>query len=351
MEKIAADPGQITDIMYFRNLQDDLSFWTQISSPKICYACILRPCTYFLPCKHALCEDCQIIFLKLEIEYEETDISRKCPFCTIAFHQWERVTPLSDQKFPQKGIIYKYYDLALTVLEVGLQIKQWNSENWVRTLASFAKIALKRPDTWLDLSGGWGVTCRNLAQLAGRQCPRQRDALQRSLHKAFGIDILPSSASGKASEGESLAWTLIAKLFSFELKRIKRTRDGKIQCVGTIHCHSPFEKLTVSIAKFLDSQVNFHIHDSYFAYSSPCTVAISLPSLDHSLDIQLTSGSLRASIDGFPTSAHEILKNQMVYSTGTCRAQLWLKRKCKISDTAKPWPKRKKPDNLISPID
>ena len=351
MEKIAIDPGQITDSLYFRNLQDDLPFWAQISSPKICYACLLKPCTYFLPCSHALCEDCQVIFLRLEIEYEETEISRRCPFCTIAFHQWERVTPLSDQSFPKKGIIYKYYDLALTVLEVGLQIKEWNSDKWVRILVSFAKIALKRPDTWLNLVGGWGVTWRNLVQLAGRQCPRQRDALERSLQKAFGMNILPSTASGKATGVENMAWALIAKLFSFELKRTTRTRDNKIQCVGTIHCHSSFESLIVSMTKLLDSQVNFHIHDSYFAYRSPCTVAISLPRLDHSLDIQLTSGSLSASIDGFPTSAHEILKNQAVYSTKTCKAQLRFKRKFEISETRKPWPKRKKLENDTSPID
>ena len=351
MKKISINPGQITDKLYFRNLRNDLSFWTQISSPKICYACILRPCTYILPCDHALCEYCQVILLGLVIEYEETGISRRCPFCTIAFHQWKRVTPLSDPIFPKKGIIYKYYDLALTVLEIGLKIKEWNSNNWVRTLAGFAKIALTKPDTWLDLAGGWSVTWRNLVQLAGRQCPRQRDALERSLQKAFGMNILHSTASGKVPGVENMAWTLIAKLFAFELKRITRTRDNKIQCVGTIHCHSPFEKLTVSIVKLLDSQANFHIHGFYFAYRSRCTVAISLLSLKQNLDIQIMSGSLSASIDGFPTSAHEILKNQAVYSPAD-RTQLRPKRKLEISETTKPWPKRKKNlENVTLPID
>ncbi len=341
IERIMDEREQSEDRAYFRSLKEDVSYWDLIASPKICFACILRPCTYSAPCSHALCEDCYSI-VNEEMDSESGDRARECPFCRKAFDHWEQLTPCSDGAFLKGEIIYRYYDLALTLLEVGLQVKNWNSNRWVRTLAGFVKVAFKRPEMWIDLVGGWSKTWRKLVHLAGRQCPSQRDAIQHSFQKAFGIDILPATKSGKSPGMETVAWDLIAKLFSFELNRVTRTRDRKFKCTGTIHCHPAFEKLTSSGAKLLNSQISFRVHDTCFTYRSPCTVAIWLPNLEQTFDIQLTSGSLDASIIGFPNSVREIFKAQTTCRTMSTEAERQPKRKIITSDTLGQWARGKK---------
>jgi len=349
IEQIMVECEQSEDRAYFRSLKEDASYWDLIESPKICFACILRPCTYSAPCSHALCEDCYSIVTE-EMESEGEDRARECPFCRKVFDHWEQVTPCSDGAFIKGEMIYKYYDLALTLLEVGLQVKNCNSNKWVRTLAGFVKVAFKRPEMWIDLVGGWSKTWRKLVHLAGRQCPLQRDAIQHSLQKAFGIDILPATAPGKSPGMETVAWDLIAKLFSFELNKIAPTSDRIFKCTGTIHCHPAFEKLTSSVTKLLNSQTNFCVHDTCFIYRSPCTVAFWLPNLEHTFDIQLTSGSLNASIEGFPSNAREVFKTQTTCPTST-EVEPRPKRKFNTSDTLGQWTRGKKPRLEISSID
>lgn len=341
IEKNMGEREQSEDRAYFRNLKEDVSYWDLIASPKICFACILRPCTYSAPCSHALCENCYSIVTE-EMESEGGDRARECPFCRRAFDHWEQVTPCSDGPLLKGEIIHRYYDLALTLLEVGLQIKNSNSNKWVRTLAEFVKVAFKRPEMWIDLVGGWSKTWRKLVHLAGRQCPLQRDSIQHSLQKAFGIDILPATTPGKSPGMESVAWDLIAKLFFFELNRIARTRDRRSKWTGTIHCHPAFEKPTSSGAKLLNSQTNFRVHNTCFTYRSPCTVAIWLPNLEHTFDIQLASGSLNASIVGFPNNVREIFKAQTTCRTTSTEVERRPKRKFNTSDTLGQWTKGKK---------
>lgn len=341
IERIMDEREQSEDRAYFRSLKEEVSYWDLIASPKICFACILRPCTYSAPCSHALCEYCYSIVTK-EMESEGGDRARECPFCRKAFDHWEQVTTCSDGAFLKAEIIHRYYDLALTLLEVGLQVRNWDSNKWVQTLAGFVKVAFKRPEMWIDVVGGWSKTWRKLVHLAGRQCPLQRDAIQYSLQKAFGIDILPATTLRENSGMESVAWDLIAKLFSFELNRITRTRDRRLKCTGTIHCHPAFGKLTSSGAKLLNSQINFRVHDTFFTYRSPCTVAIWLPNLEHKFDIQLTLASLKASIVGFPNNIREIVQTQTTCRTTSTEVERRPKRKFNTSDTLGQWTRGKK---------
>lgn len=350
IEKVMEEREQSEDRAYFRRLSGDMSYWNLVKSPKICFACILRPCTYSAPCSHALCEECYSIVTKEEAVREGEISAKGCPYCKKAFNEWKKVTPFPEGTFLKGKMIHKYYDLALTLLEVGLQLRNWNSNEWIPTLSGFVKVALKRPEIWLELVGGWNITWRKLVQLAGRQCPVQLDAIHHSLQKAFGIDILPSTTLGKNPGMETVAWNLIAKLFSFKLIRIAPANDKKFKCTGAIHCHPACEKLASSVAKLLNTQTNFRTHDSCFTYRSPCTVQVLLPNLEHTFDIRLASGSLSASIEGFPSNARQIIKAQATGSTVSTKTEARRKRQCETSDILRHWTKRKKLGLDLAPI-
>lgn len=341
ISKMTDEHVQGLDHAYFQGFSEDSTCWVSIISPRICLACIIKPCKYSAPCGHTLCEDCFQSINREKMGFQVGDKSRDCPFCQKAFSQWEQVSPPLPANL-REGAMHQYYGLAFILLEVGLNIRKWNLNDWIRSVADVAKFAWKRPDIWIDLVGGWSSTWRNLVHLAGRDCPLQRDAIQHNLQKAFGFNILPATHPRKNRGLDTVVWTLTAKLFFFELKGIASSGGNRIRCKGTVRCHPEFEELISVVNKFLRNQAKFCIQDNYFTYQSPCAVDFLLPNLEDTFDIQLVSGNKRASIEAFPTDAQQIIKAQAACHDTLNKIAPRPKRRYEKSDTLTHWPKRRK---------
>lgn len=323
------------DGIHFRGLRQHRSYWITIAPRKLCFACLLHNCRFFLPCGHALCELCHL-GLTTSIEETEAEISGditddQCPFCLRVLGFWEDFSPSratdddqaqkmeSNKDFKIGAVIYKYHDLVMTAIDIGLKLKNWRLNNWTQNITSALLTVLHKPECWLDLSGGWANTWRNLIGVIGQKCPYQRDVLRGALRQAFEIDILQkdSRLNRKVdSKAATMAWQLLASFFSFEFVCRPRRSKGFFVCIGRLRCQHSDHHLFQYLVKGMKNQVRVCVDAIWVPFHWPCVVEFRLSNLFRPFDVRIAYGELITSLSGFPANAYKIIENSTQLGTG-----------------------------------
>jgi len=324
------------DSNHFRDLRHYRSHWNSIEPRKLCFACCLDSCQFFLPCGHAVCELCYL-GLKASVGETEAKISGKttgdqCPFCLRVLGFWEPFSPSraadddqaqkmkSSEDFTIGAVIYKYHDLVMTAIDIGLKLKKWGLSSWTQNITSALLTVLHKPECWLDLKGGWANTWRNLIGVVGQKCPHQRDVLRGALRQAFEIDILQkdSRLNHKLdSSAATMAWHLLASFFSFEFVCRPRRSRGSLVCVGRLRCQQSDHYLFQYLIKGMENQVRVCVDAIWVPFHWPCVVKFRLPNLFQPFDVRIAYGELMASITGYPANAYKVLEASTIMGNGS----------------------------------
>lgn len=123
-----------------------------LTSAHPCITCLLSASCVSLSCGHAFCETCIQRYTSTKPNSQWSG----CPFCLPAS------TVAEEQSgSPENGVaalVYKYHDLIMGLIDVSIRIRTWSPYVWLQTVTAFGKIAVSRPERWLDLKGGWGNT-------------------------------------------------------------------------------------------------------------------------------------------------------------------------------------------------
>jgi hypothetical protein len=281
-------------VLHFKNLKNEA--WKSVQSDKFCLACLMSMCTNTAPCGHAVCEECQNELRMLE----GNKLGRNCPFCETSLD-----VDMSSEEWNLAALVYKYYDLALSVIDLGMKSRSWNRKTWVSKAKGFVKLIMESPDVWVDLKTGWGSTWRNMIQLAGEDYPYQLDSLQHGLEKAFDIRLKASGFEQKHIE----FLTIVAQLFFFQPQGITKTKDGASEVIGFIKGPSTDGSLFSRLACVSNNALSFVIYSQKISFQSPCLVRLNSPDLSDTVDIRLKYKTSMASIQGYPCTGKAFLED------------------------------------------
>ena len=297
----------------FRHLRLYGRYWDTIVPRKLCFACLLHACQFSLPCGHAVCGIC--FGLMTFVATTENIAGDQCPFCLRVLGFWKsRSATETDQPdinggFKIGATILKYHNLFMAVVDIGLKLRTWGVKDWTKNITSTVLALLDRPDNWLDLKGGWAHTWRNVIKTVGRKSPYQRDVLRDALRQAFEIDITHYNACSnpQAESGiTSIAWQLLASIFSFEFICRPRRSRGALVCVGRLRCHYSDHSLFPYLRKGMENQVRVCVNTIWVPFRWPCVVEFRLSDLFRPFDVRFAYGELTASLTDFPNNAYKM---------------------------------------------
>lgn len=283
------------DEVHLQNLTRHPLHWQSIRPRTLCFACLVQISEYFLPCEHAVCEACRGRYFASA----GSDQARKmCIFCLRPFDSWTRGPVKS--KGGVRALVYKYHDLFMAVLEIGIRLKPWRSQSIRQAIVLLGKQIIKNPERYIDMRGGWSSTWRNLIDLAGSEYPYERETLRKGISSAFGVDISKCTGNGKGLD-PNLVWPLITNLFSFELEAVEKHGEDSYNCRGMIKCSPLHLPLFERIKEASGVMVQLQIQGSLVQSSPPCTVHFRLAGLSQIVDIKLCMGETVSSIAGLPS--------------------------------------------------
>ncbi|KAL9005864.1 MAG: hypothetical protein Q9188_001372 [Gyalolechia gomerana] len=287
--------GDNLDDVHLQSLAHHASYLTSVHPFWACMTCLLSASRVSLSCGHAFCEICIQRYASTKANSE----GRGCPFCPPAASVTEEQSASSQNGIA--ALVYKYHDLVMGLIDVSIRLRPWSPYMWLRTVTAFVKVAIGKPERWLDLKGGWGNTWRNLISLATNDYPYEGQVIRNGLMSAFGVDIFPISANQKQIDYK-LLWPLVTNLFFFELHSIQKREGLAYDCEGTIRCQPIHHPLFQQVAKLCGKSISLRVQDKVFMQDPPYAVCFSVSELNQSLDMQLCVGSLSSSIAGFPST-------------------------------------------------
>ncbi|KAJ5160980.1 uncharacterized protein N7482_007984 [Penicillium canariense] len=74
-------PHNASATLRLRSLKEFHAQWSDLRSTKSCLICLCRPPEHMMPCQHAICENCTVVFGERSAEAEYHTVMWRCPIC------------------------------------------------------------------------------------------------------------------------------------------------------------------------------------------------------------------------------------------------------------------------------
>ena len=156
------------------------------------------------------------------------------------------------------------------LMHVSIRIRPWSPYLWLQTVTAFGKIAVSKPEQWLDLKGGWSNTWRSLISLATKDYPYEGHVIRHGVMSVFGADNFPISEDQEQVDYKFL-WPLVTNLFFFELHSIQKREGLAYDCEGTIRFQPSHHSLFLQVATLYGKSASLCVQGKTLRYCLRCS--------------------------------------------------------------------------------